>query len=280
MNKRFLTVAAMAALALAFSPKTFAAVDEELTITVGTGITAVTATIELATTGPPASGTLSVTCGGTATQCGDLQNQSGGPLLGGSLADGSSISDSGQDKTLSVTNVVFDGYTISDTATGWAASSAPTLQTFNNVVALGGAGLVTSEFTDIDYNTPGTPLSSEFNVADSNVTDSQISASTVNFTVLSGAANAIPASSLIYTNQLTGESDSNGAGGAIAANPNTTGSVSISSEAVLSFTGTGKIQANVSVSNVAVPEPASVVFLGTIMLGLTALIRKRQVRRS
>jgi hypothetical protein len=279
MTKRFLTVAALAALVLACSPQMFAAVDEQLTIVVG----AVTATVQVST-----GGVLSISCvGGTSAQCGDFDpgsaltvnnftiiGQDGGVITAshaGGLAS--------QDQSLSVSNMTFMGYNITDTATGWAGSTNPTLQTFNQVDAQGGAGLVHAEFTDINYNTPGTPLSSTFNAAESETTDSQISTSTVQFTVLDDATNAIPAATPLYTNTLMGASNSNGTGGVNFANPNTTGSVSISTDTVLNFTGVGKIQANTTVSNVLVPEPAGIVLLGTMVLGLTGFIRKKQVKR-
>jgi len=271
MTNGFLTIAATAVMVLVGAPKMSAATDEALLLSAN----GVTATITLSTTG-----VLAITCTGTVAQCGDFTAAStAGTFIAG--AKGGFISDNGQNASLSVTNATLNGYTISDTASGWVDSTAPTLQTFNQVVAKGGVGTVTSEFTDINYNTPGTPLSSIFNIADSNVSDSGISGSTVQFGVFSSPGNAIPATSTVYSNTLTGASSSNGAHGANAINPNTTGSVSISSATILTFTGTGKIQANMTVANAAaVPEPASIVLMGTMILGLTALIRKKQVKQS
>jgi len=48
----------------------------------------------------------------------------------------------------------------------------------------------------------------------------------------------------------------------------------------LAFSGAGTMQANLTISNLAVPEPASIVFLGTALLGLSTLIRKRAVAKS
>jgi hypothetical protein len=277
MTKQFMTLAATSAMVLAFSSQMFAQVDEELVIAATTTAGTATATIELL-----ANSTLEYSCVATGTaSCGDFtpSQSTGGTVLVG--ADGGIISDNGQDKTLSVTSATLNGYSVSDVAKGWANSTAPTLQTFNQVDAEGGVGTVSAEFTDINYNTPGTLLSTEFNAADSNVTDTQIQTSTVQFTVLSDGTNAVPAADSLYTNTLTGHANSNGLNGADFANPNVTGSVSISSDTVLNFIGgTGAIQANLTVANVAVPEPAGIVLLGTMVLGLTGLIRKKQVKRS
>jgi hypothetical protein len=175
--------------------------------------------------------------------------------------------------------IVVDGnlgqFNLSVTAKGGGASTLPTLQNLNQINATSsGAGTLTSTFTDTGY----TQVMPTLNIADSNTTDRQISTSTIKFTVSTDAGNAIPAGTSIYTDTLTGHSDDNGADGVDVANPNFP-NASITSQTVMTFKGTGDIQANITVAN-AVPEPASIVFLGTMLLGLTALIRNRRLKRS
>jgi hypothetical protein len=259
MTKRFLTVAAATAMVLAFSQQMFAAITEELTLTAN-GITA-TVTWDTVTG-------LSVVCS-TAGQCGNLTTHF-------STDDVLSTENHGTIETL--VGASFQGYTLSDTAVGADDSTLPTLQDLNQINAdktSGGAGVLTSTFTDTQY----TDLSSMLNVADSNVSDAQIKTSTIAFNVYTDAGNAIPAGTSVETNSLTGESNSNGIGGVVVGNPNFPDG-SLTSQTIMTFAGLGSIQANISISNVAVPEPASIVLLGTMILGLTALIRKKQEKRA
>ena len=166
MTKRFMTLAATAAMVLAFSPQMFAQVDEQLTITVGT----VVATVQLST-----GGVLSVTCtgaGASAATCGDFWPATETPvgthlIVGG--ATGATIADGGQDGTINISgDAAFDGFNIDDTAKGGVSSlPLPTLQNQNETDATSsGAGTLTVNFTDIDY----TNLSPLIGVADSNTT--------------------------------------------------------------------------------------------------------------
>lgn len=258
MTQRFMAVVGTAVMVLALSTRLFAAGDEQLVLSDGTG--------DMVTIGVGDTGVVTITC--NSGNCGQITQAN----YHAGLFD---INSTGADGTISITSANFGGatgaaYNVSDTAKGQASSTLPTLMDFNQIDAqsASGSGSLTSTFTDTDY----TDLSTLINVADSNVTDTAISASTITFTVLTDATQ-------IYTNSLTGESDSNGAGGAVVSNPNSPDG-SLTAQAALSFTGKGSIQANVSISDVAVPEPASIVFLGTMMLGFTVLIRKRQEKRS
>ena len=155
---------------------------------------------------------------------------------------------------------------INATAKGGGVSILPTLQDLNQLNATStGAGTLTSTFTDFGY----TDLNPTLEIADSKTNDKGIKTSTIDFAVMTDA-------STIYTNTLTGESDDNGL--VDVANPNYP-NASVTSQTVMTFKGTGDIQANITVAN-AVPEPASIVFLGTMLLGLTALIRNRRLKRS
>jgi hypothetical protein len=63
------------------------------------------------------------------------------------------------------------------------------------------------------------------------------------------------------------------------ANPNSSGSRT--SQAILSFAGTGAIQANITTSDVAVtavPEPASLILLGSLVTGFALLLRRKTNR--
>jgi len=269
MTKRFTTfilAAAPIALFLACVPTMSAAIDEELVLSDGFGDQV---TIDVSTTN-----VVTVTC--NSGNCGQITQ--------GNV--GSKVTSDGADGTISITHAVFgdnsgsDYFTLSDTSVGWGDSTLPTIQNFNQIDASTPAAGSTLTAVFTDSREPN--VSTELNIADSNVTDAGISTSTILYTVLTDPANTIPAGTSIYHNTLTGHSNSNGVGGVDVANPNPTnpGDVSVTTETLLTFAGTGTIQANMTVSNVAVPEPAGTVLLGTTILALMALIRKKQAKRS
>jgi len=247
MTKRFFTIPALAVLALAYAPQMHATVADELVLDDGVGDVATVAVDTLC----------KITCSGA---CGTLLYST---VFTGAHQEINVQGHLGQ-------------FNINATAYGGGDSQLPTLQDLNQINATStGAGKLTSTFTDTDY----TDMNPILNIADSNVSDQQIASSTVTFAAFTDGGNAIPAGTQVYTNTLTGESDSNGAGGALATNPNSPDG-SLTSQTVLNFTGDGKIQANISIANVLVPEPASIVLLGSLVLGLAGFARKAQSKRT
>jgi hypothetical protein len=246
MTKQLFTLFAVGAMALACAPKMHAAIEEELVLNDGVGDIA---TIDV-------SDANVVTCTGA---CGGL----------GIIHSG------GKDGTIVAVGTLGQ-FTIDATAKGGGTSTLPTLQNLNQIQATSsGAGVLTSTFTDTNYS----DVNGTLVVADSNVNDQQIAGSTIQFTVSTDAPTAVPAGTQIFQNTLTGASDSNGAIGMAVANPNSP-DASITANTVMTFLGTGSIQANITVANVLVPEPASVMLLGTVFLGLAGLIRKAQSKRA
>lgn len=253
MMKRLLSTAALAVLALACAPRMHAAVAMELVISDSFGDKV---TIDVSTLGA-----LSVTC--NSGSCGNVAAVTTVDSAHGTIDVASATFGTGGNT-----------FTLSDTAVGGGDSTLPTLQDLNqiNANANGGGGTLTSTFTDTQYPS----FSPILNVADSNTTDVGISTSTIKFTVFTDAGNAIPAGTEVYTNTLTNHADNNTLDGVDVANPNASGS--LTSQTVMTFAGTGKIQANISTSNVAVPEPAGMILLGTMVIGLAGLFRKKQAK--
>jgi hypothetical protein len=170
-------------------------------------------------------------------------------------------------------------FTIGATGVGGLDASAPTLQDLNQIEASSsGAGTLFTEFTDTDYCLAGGGdcFGSEFVLSASTVNDTGISASTTDFAAFGDASDAVPAGTLIGDFLgLTGLSDS---ASGIFANP-VGSSGSLSSAASLTFTGTGRIQANFQISSLTpVPEPTSFLPFGTLV-GLVALKVGRKTRR-
>jgi hypothetical protein len=253
MTIRFVTVTAMAVVGLAFSSQLFAAVDEELVISDGNAAGMATITYD------PTLGTPLVCVGGGCAAL-NITN------IGG---------DHGNIEAVTKNFGGFDGYTIDITGEGGAGSILPELQNLDQINAdrtVGGGGTLTTIFTDTDY----TDFGASFSLSVSGTNGNGITSSKSSFEAYVSTANTIPASSLIgeFLND-TGASYNNSQS---FANPQSS-SGSLTAETVLSFSGEGTMQATFSIAN-AVPEPASIVFLGTMILSLTAVIRKKQLNRS
>jgi len=256
MTKRFITLAATAVMALAFSPQMFAAVDMQLSITDGTA--AGTATISYDDV------TDILSCAGAG--CAALNYS----LVGG---------DHGEISAVTKAFGGFDGYTINITGDGGSASIPPELQNLDQINAdrtVAGGGTLTTTFTDTDY----TDIQNEFALAVSGTNGGGITGSTSSFSAYVDNTNAIPAGNLINTfGPDTGASYANSGN---FANPSLPVGAenSLTAMTVLNFSNTGTMQATFTIANVAVPEPASIIMLGTMILGLTAVIRKKQAKRS
>jgi hypothetical protein len=213
-----------------------AAVETQLYLNAG----GVTATIDVNTGGI-------VTCSGT---CGGL-----------------TIVNNGDHRTIDVTGTL-GTFTIDTTGRGELDTIDPEKLALNQIqVSTGGAGTLEAIFTDTSYANLG-----NFVLSASVVNAAGIAATTTDFYAYGDAGNAVPAGTLIDSFLgLTGLAD---ADAAIVAN--TIGaSGSLSARTVISFSGAGTSQANFSISSVAIPEPASVVLFGTMLLGTGLGLRRR-----
>jgi len=185
------------------------------------------------------------------------------------------LSPTGPHGTLNVTGTLGQ-FTIGATGVGGLDAKSPTLQNLNQINASSlGAGTLTARFTDTDFCMGGGGcFGSQFLLGVSHTTDSQIQGSTIDFTAFADAGNTIPAGTVIGSFMLTGIS--NGTSGFFA-NPTGSNGGSLSSLQVMNFTGVGTIQANLTISTTAVPEPSTVVLFG-IGAGLVGIskIRRRK----
>lgn len=246
--RNLLTLAVLAVLLAV--PSVQAAVTEELVLDAGGGVTA----------------TITVTTGSVLNCVG---------TLGGCLGLTSQTITFGDHGELHVGGTI-GGFRVSVTGNGQDNSTLPTLQTFNQIDAqsISGAGTLISRFTVLDYTT----LADNFKIAVSGVDDTQINDSKTSFAAYVSGTNANPATDLIgQFLTLTGDSFNTSGTFASPIAGDSTGS--LTSLVTLAFSGAGQLQANLTISNVAVPEPASIFLLGTAVLGLATLVRKRVVRQ-
>jgi hypothetical protein len=170
-------------------------------------------------------------------------------------------------------------FTIDSTGVGGVDAISPTLQDLNQIeAASSGPGTLFTEFTDTDYCSPGAGgcFGNQFVLSASIVNDTAIAASTTDFAGFADAADSVPAGTLIGAFLgLTGLADSTAG---IFTNP-VGSSGSLSSVANLTFSGSGRIQANFQISTIStVAEPASILLLGTLV-GLAALKFGRKTHR-
>jgi hypothetical protein len=168
--------------------------------------------------------------------------------------------DSGQARPGTVLPTLMNTTTINTESTG-----AGTLTiTFSQTGYTGLAGILTESASDTyTADTPNGSTASFSGYTDS--TDALNAPTTLIGTVLSSTQVSFPLS----------QSDAH-----TANYTNANGHGSLTEIITLGFAGAGTIDTGFTISNVAVPEPASIVFLGTMVLGLTGLIRKKQVKRS
>lgn len=250
MTKRLFTLAAPAVLAIFCAPQMHAAVATELVMTDGT----TTMTIGIDSTGAvtentcvPASG-----CGANGVPHGTLGTGIGGLTLG--------------------------MFNLSVTSKGGGSSTLPTLMDLVEIDAesTSGPGTLTVSFTDSSYASMTNPL----DIGETYTPDSGIAgSSSITFNVCTNGANTVqacPTGTNISSKTLT--APSTGTSPFSATNPNATGS--LETQTVMHFGGVGDIQSTFTISNVAVPEPAAVFLLGTLIIGLTALFRKQRTQRS
>jgi hypothetical protein len=171
----------------------------------------------------------------------------------------------------------FDGiFALNITGQGLPSVNSPTLENLNQINSdnlSSSSETLTVDFEYLGYSVPNALL-----LGVSSTINSGIASSTVGFTAYDDSSDGLPAilgaGTLIGGFTETGLSSANS--GAFATP--FTGTASLTEQTVLGYTGNGAIQANFSISQT--PEPASVIFLGTAMLGLGALLRKRLQRNN
>jgi hypothetical protein len=166
------------------------------------------------------------------------------------------------------------------TGRGGAVEVRPALINVNSIdVQSVGAGDLTIQFSDTNFTdlAPTLNLSASVTFTAANIPHG----STATFTGLGSAANTIPAATMIGAlGPFTDNSSPGAQSGSDTkdfANPiGATGS--LTETIALHFTGASEIDTGFTIANVVVPEPASVVLLGTTLLGVTALLRKKSKR--
>jgi len=208
-------------------------------------------------------------------------DQNGAVTGTGSFTDLSS-SGSGPHATITFVGSVGSFDFIVTTGRGGGVEVLPALMNLNSIDAIAtGAGTLVTTFTDTDY----TDLAGQLNLSASNTfTAVTANGSTADFSGYASAANTIPATTLIgdlatFTDASNPSAQSNAVNKNYA-KPFVGASGSLTEVVTLTFTGAGEIDSGFTIANIAVPEPASVVFLGSTLLGLTALFRKKQAKRA
>jgi hypothetical protein len=161
-------------------------------------------------------------------------------------------------------------FNINTTAEGHPNLNLPTLEDLNQISASStGPGVLDAVFTDTGYTTFG----AAFLLGVSGTNDAGIVMSTANFTALGSSTNQLLTGTTIGSlTGLTGNPSTSYS--ATEGFPNTIGSSgSLTVQTGLNFSGPAHMQANFTIS--AVPESASVVLFGCVLLFSTTALRKK-----
>jgi len=162
-------------------------------------------------------------------------------------------------------------FQVETTGEGHGDVTQPTLADLNQIQASTSraAGTLNVVFTDTGY----TDFGIGFLLGVSGTNDKGIIASTADFSTSVDAANAIPAGTLVGSiDGETGNPTTSYSTVETFTNPIGT-SGSLTEHTTLHFTGQGAMQANFTIS--AVPEPASVLLFGGVLLLSTRVLRKK-----
>jgi hypothetical protein len=168
-----------------------------------------------------------------------------------------------------------------DSGQAFPGTTLPTLMNTTTInTESAGAGTLTITFSQTGYTgLAGVITESASDTYTANTPDG----STANFSGYDALSNALNSTANLIGTVLSSTDSSFPLSQSDAATHNYSNSVgggSLTEIITLGFAGAGTIDTGFTISNVAVPEPASIVFLGTMVLGLTGLIRKKQAKRS
>ena len=156
----------------------------------------------------------------------------------------------------------------SASAFGLADSIPPQLQDEESLDTTStGVGQLTISYTDTTYANLAPSLFLSGSESTSNTPGTS-----VDFDAFGANGIVIPATGAIGS--LLGLTGSNSSASASFANPYTGASASLTSVSTITFSGAGTFNTTFDIAS-GVPEPASIVFLGTVLVGFSALLRRK-----